>query len=521
MAQEQRDNRILLNPVYEKLLEGAQAVYDAVTVTYGPKGRNVLIEKPYGRPILTRDGVTVARDVYFKDRAKNMAAQLIIEASQTTNRLAGDGTTATVALTYHLIKKAVEMVGSGKNAMDVRDVIIEDSKKLLDALEAIKMPVSNGQLIQVASVSAGDENLGRLIAEAVEYVGSEGGLVTERSHQSGVVREYVDGYYLQQNFYGEATGRVEISKPIIVSTARKISSNGEFIEFVNRVVAAAYEAELLQQDEVPRIAFFGEIGGQALESLVANIRTGKLNAVVIPTPSTGDMGSQYLEDIAFYSGGRALAAGDNVSNIDSSYIGSADKIVCTPYTVSIFGGHHKDDLYSARLEEIKTRIEAEESDALVEKLKDRLAKMNGRIAVFKIGGTTDTEIEEKEFRIEDAIQATKAAAMHGIVPGGGVTLLRLSQTPGISDLTRDALQNVFKRLVSNANLSPDVTLNTLLPFKQYMGINLRTGKLVDMIKDGVLDPALVVEQIISNAASIASSAITIDLMILFEDKKSA
>jgi chaperonin GroEL len=515
MAQVAKDNKFIIynKQVREKLLEGSTDSYNAVTTTYGPKGLNVLIEKPYGRPILTRDGVTVAKEVYFSDRAKNMAAQLILEASQTTNRLAGDGTTQTVALVHHLIEQGIELIASGKNPMDIRAQIAADSQLLLTELESYTTEVSDGQLEQVATVSAGDPALGKLIAEAVQHVGQDGGIIAEKAYIAGVEREYIEGYYLQEGFSALTDGKKELSNPVVVVSAKKISSNADFLELMDKVVN-------ITQEKPPRIAFIGEFEGQARESIIANVMQGRMDAVIVKTPSTGDMGTQYLEDIAMYCGSKMISAGDSLKNFDSTYIGKADKVLCTPYTSSIFGGKHAQEDVDVRLAELKDRIETEESDALTEKFRDRVAKLQGKIAVFRIGGTTDTEREEKEFRVEDAIQATRAAMAEGVVPGGGTTLLRLSKTEGLSDPTAKALVNVFKRLMQNANLPADVKVNEVLSSKSPMGFNLRgEDKLVNLIDAGVLDPALVLQEVIKNASSNAGNALTIGCEIIFEDRE--
>ena len=518
MAQAQKDHKVLIPNVSNDLLAGAEIIYNAVATTYGPRGLNVLIEKTYGRPILTRDGVTVAKEVYSKERGPNMAMQLLLEASQTTNRLAGDGTTASIVLTYHLIKQALGLVAAGQNPMDIRKTLNDDAQLLLKELEKYTETVKNSQLIQVATVSSGDPALGQLIAEAVEHVGIDGGIIAEKAYINGVEREYIEGYYLQEGFNALTEGKKELINPIVVVTAKKISSNADFLELMNKITAAS--GVNAQAGEKLRIALVGELDGQARDSFIANIVQGNLDGVIIKTPSTGDMGVQYLEDIALYCGAKPLSAGTSLKDFGPEHIGRAERVVCTPYTSSIFGGQHVSADLETRLNDLQERIKTEESDNLVEKFRDRVAKLNGKIAVFRIGGATETEKEEKEFRIEDALQATKAALADGVVPGGASTLLRLSTTEGISDITRQALRNVFKRLMENANLPADVKLHEVLNSKSPMGFNLRgEDKLVDLVKAGVLDPALVLKEVIKNATSTAGNAVTIGLMIVFEDKE--
>lgn len=514
MSQEKRDHKIMIygEDAHKKLLGGAKEAYRAVTTTYGPKGRNVLIEKVYGRPTLTRDGVSVAKEVYSKDRAFNMAMQLVLEASSATNRVAGDGTTATVALTYNLMKEGFKRVAAGEDPMHLRESINKDATILLNALESQSKEVSKGQLEQVATVSSGDALLGKMIAEAVEKVGENGGIITEKSHVSGVEREYVDGYYLQNGFTAISEGRREIENALVVVSSKRLSSHVDALEILQKVSEANKGQRL-------RIAFIGEIEGDAYKTIVTNIMQGNVDAVIVATPSTGDMGVQYLEDIALYTGARLLSDGDNIQNFDASWVGQAKRIVCTQTATSIFSESAIEEDLKNRIEKLQKRVKLEESEFLAEKIKDRIAKLEGKIALFKIGGATETEKDEKEYRIEDAIQATRAAYGNGVVPGGGTTLLRLGELE-ISPLFKEAIHSSFRKLMENASLPADVKINDVLGSKSPMGINIRnSGKLVDLVKEGVLDPTRVVEQIITNASSIAGNAITTDCMIVFEDRE--
>jgi len=515
MAQETRDHKVLTygEDVYKDLKSGVEAVYEPVSTTYGPRGKNVLIERTYGRPTLTRDGVTVAKEVYFKDRPKNMAAQLVTEASQTTNRLAGDGTSATVVLMRNLVVEGIKQIAAGHDPMQLRDTMNKDATTLLNAVSEESKPVKEGQLEQVATVSSGDPLLGKMIAEAVEKVGENGGIITEKAHISGVEREYVDGYYLQNGFTAISEGRREIENALVVVTAKRLSSAIDALEVLSKIAAV--------HGERPRIAFIGDIEGEAYKTIVANIMQGRIDAVIVGTPSTGDMGVQYLEDIAIYTGAKLLSEGDSIQSFDGVHVGRANRIVCTQTTTSIFSDSGSKEDIEVRAAQLKDRIKVEESEFLAEKTRDRLAKLEGKVALFKIGGATETEKEEKEYRIEDAIQAARAAYRRGIVPGGGTTLLRLSQQD-ISPIFKQALINTFKKLMENASYDSGVKVNEVLASKVPMGINLRKGaELVDLVKEGVLDPTLVVEQIITNASSAAGNALTIGSIIVFEDRDKA
>lgn len=519
MAQAQRDHKLFY---YDEkglghLLDGVEEIYRAVSVTYGPKGRNFMIEKPYGKFVLTRDGATVAKECYDKNRPKNMGMQLVNEASQTTNRVAGDGTTATVVLTRNLIVEGAKLISSGKDPMEVREQINKDARTLLDGLGDLVRPLSKGQLEQVATISSGDPLLGKMIAEAVEKVGENGGIIAEKAHVANVEREYVDGYYLQNGFTAITEGRKELDGALVVVSSRRLGSHIDALEVMNKLATA-------QPGKMLRVVFIGEIEGDAYNTIVANVLQGRLDAVIVGTPSTGAMGKQYLEDIAIYTGAKLLSDGDNIQEFDASYAGQADRVICTQSTTTIFSSAGIKEDIKGRLEQLQNRLENEESEFLAEKIRDRMAKLEGKIALFRIGGATETEKEEKEFRIEDAIQAARAAYSRGVVPGGGTTLLRLATASPVStklsELTRKAVEATFCKLLENAQQPSQVKLNEILQSKAPMGYNLRKGgELVDLVKEGVLDPALVIEQIIENASSNAGNLLTVGGMSVFEDKQ--
>lgn len=526
MAQDKRDHkRVTFEEESRKaILSGAKKMARAVGMSYGPKGKNVLIEKSYGRPIITRDGVTISKEVYSQVRDENMGMQLLNEAAETTVRNVGDGTTQTVLLTYHLLQLGMNKVAAGTNPMEVKQEILQDSYKILDNLETMKKDLKKGQLQQVATVSSGDEALGQLIAEAVETVGPDGGLITEKAPITDVDRTYIDGYYMQQGFTAINSGKKELENPYIVITNKVISSKLDAIELVTKIAEVAHQDQGIAnpQDSLQeplRIAFFGDIEGEAYNILVANISQGAFDGTITKTPPMGDMGVQYLEDLAVYCGGKAISAGESISRMDHSYIGRADKVTATNVETTVFGGlANKEDL-DKRKADLKDRIKNEEIDAIAEKLKDRLAKLENKIALFRIGGATDTEREEREFRIEDAIQASRAAANSGVVTGGGMTLLKLSQTKFIGEVFQNALQNVFKKLLRNAALPAEVKLYEALNAQTDQGFNLREGgELVDLVKAGILDPYLVVKEVVKNSAATAANAVSLGALITFIDR---
>lgn len=522
MSQEKKDNRVIIQgeAARNKLLEGARAAYDAVTSTYGPRGRNVMLEKTFGRPVLTRDGVTVSRDVYFSDRAKNMGAQTVMEASETTNRIAGDGTTATIALSYHLIHNGSKAIANGSHPMEVRDQLLKDREEILNKLSELTKDVKEDQLRSVATVSSGDPILGELIADAVQYVGKDGGIITEKSYVSDIERDYVDGYYLQSGFDALPTGKKEIVKPSVIVSTRRLSSPQDAIELLNQAasVLGVERTPDGRQTTIPRFLFIGNIEEGAYHTIVNTINQGVIDAIIIKTPPMfGSMGKDLLEDIAMYAGCEPVSDSTIIEDFNAEYIGSVDKVVAGKLEATLFNQTAQKEVIS-RVADLKSQIEEEVSEAIIEKLKDRVAKLEGKVALFRIGGATDTEKEEKEFRVEDAIQATRAAFSNGVVAGGGVTLLELSKLD-VSEVFKISLREMFKQLLLNANLSAEVKLAQALEAKTGHGYNLRKGdELVDVVKEGILDPALVVEQVIKNATSVATNALTTDTLITFEDK---
>lgn len=512
-----KENKIILSEeeLRSKILEGATAVHDAVSTTYGPRGMNYLLEKGFGRPILTRDGVTVARDVFFSDRAKNMGAQLVIEASESANLIAGDGSSATIVVTYNLIKNAIRAIAAGTHPMDIRDIFNKDNNTIQEALLRMKVDVKDEQLIDVATVSSGDPLIGQLIAEAILYVGADGGILTEKALIDEVEREYIDGYFLQSGFTAIQAGKKELSDPHVIVAEKRLTSGADAIDILTGIAKTTG----MQPGQISRILFIGNIEDAAYNTIIENVNRGLIDAIIIKTPPMfGEMGKQLLQDIAIYAGCSVITDGTNVKTFDGKFIGHVDKVTASKSEATLFADNQTEPVRD-RVQELKDQIEVESIDSISEKLRDRVSKLEGKVAIFRIGGATDTAKEELEFRIEDAINSTRHAYEDGIVPGGGVTLIELSKLD-ISDMFKGALRDTFKKLISNANYSPDVKLNEIMSAPKGMGYNLRVDdKLVDVVKDGVIDAYVTVREIIKNSVSSAGNAITVGGASLFEDKK--
>lgn len=501
----------------DALLAGAEITYKTVATTFGPRGRNVLAKKPFGMPRLTRDGVTVARETYLSDDPTNMGTQLLLEASETTNRVAGDGTSATVVLGYHLMKHGLQAIAAGTHPMVVRDIITDDATLLLNELDKIAKPIKKSQLEQVASVSSGDPLLGKLIAEAIEKVGPDGGINAEKYPVESVEREYMQGYYLQVGFQALQSGKKELHEPMVLIVQKRIASAIDIGEILER----ARTAKNLQPGRDPmKFLLIGNIDGAAHNHVVDLINRGAMDAILIKTPPQfGEMGNALLEDIAIYTGCEPISESTNLREIGEEHVGTVDKAVASKNEATLYGDN-SGELVQDRIAEIKEQIQTEIGDAVVEKLRDRIAKLEGKIALFKIGGATETEKEEKADRVEDAILAARGAVSHGVVPGGGATWLVLSNTPTISTMSKDALRAVFRKLLTNANLPAEVKLDEALKAKPGTGYNLReSDELVDMVESGVLDSKKVVEQVIRNASTFAGSILTTDVLIVDEKDK--
>ena len=512
---ERKEGKILLNETEtrEKLMEGAEAVFQAVSTTYGPRGRNFLLEKSFGRPILTRDGVSTARDVFFSDRAKNMGSQLLIEASEVTNRIAGDGTSATVVLSYNLLKNAVQSIAAGKHPMDLRDTLDDDRRIMLKRLDELVVPVKDEQLEEVATVSSGDKLIGKLIADAILHVGQDGGILTEKAPINEVERVYEDGYYLQSGFQALQAGKKEITDPLVIVSNKRITSATDVFD----LLTATAKANNIVPGQTPKLLLIGNFEDNAYMAIVENINRGTIDAIVIKTPPQfGEMGRHLLDDIATLAGCKAISETTNLKSFNKTYVGTIDRVVASKSESTLFA-NNETEAVQTRAQEIKDQIATEISDGVKESLRDRVAKLEGKVAIFRIGGATDSIKEELEFRIEDAINATRAAYSEGIVAGGGVTLLELSKLD-ISDVSKKALKDTFRQLLINANLPSELKLDEALNAKQGFGFNLRKDEgLVNMIESGIIDPVLVTRETVKNATSTIGAAITIGGSLIFTD----
>jgi len=489
-----------------KLLSGAEKIYDAVSSTYGPAGNNVILGMPYGDATLTRDGVTVAKRVILADRAEDDAAQILRQASEKTNRTAGDGTTATIVLGYNLFQRGHRLIAAGESGMLLKKQIIDDSRKVTDFLREQSQD-ANGHLLEVATVSAGDPAIGALVADTLEEIGNNGGITIREQNYPTVDVEKVNGYYFDKGFFA-LNQQVEYANPLIFVTQKQVASNSDIIPLLSKVV----------NGENKNLVIIGDVrmNSDAMNTLMLNVMQNKLNAVVIPPPAFNDEATLFMQDIALYTGAKLFVNGDDIKAAvkDDAYFGSAERVQVTQDKAIIFRGAGDDDLIVNRAAEIKEAMDKETSSHRKDQLEQRFAKLTGKIAIVNVGGSTPTEMEEIRYRVEDAIEATKSAMADGVLPGGATMLVRASQLD-ISKLYKDALLDSFRKLMTNAAEPADYRLEQVRRAEPGFGFNLRemTDEPVDLAKAGVWDAARSVIQTVENATSAAGSLLTVGTIV--------
>ena len=522
----------------ERVLGGAKALYDAVKVTYGPKGRNVVIAKGYGGPTVTHDGVTVAESVDLPDNddetlGYKVGAELIKQAAKNLNKSAGDGTTTVTVLTYNILKEANRLIAAGHNPMELKKGIEEAGKEIVAALDNMTESIEGKteRVAEVATISAGDETIGKLIAEVIEKVGKEGVVTVEAGQGLEMESEVVEGFSLDKGwaspFFVTDAGRQEAvyEKPSIVITDKKISTAQELLPLIEKLAQSGKKDIVLVADEVE---------GEALSILVLNKLKGVLNTVVVKAPSFGDRRKDIMADMAVLVGAQVISEDQGLTfeNVGLEVVGTARKVIVGKDDTTIIEGAGSDKDVQDRIMQITAQAENATSEYDKEQYEKRAAALSGKVAVIKVGGATETEIDEKKFRVDDAVAATKAALAEGIVAGGGVTLVNLSakiKTDG-SDSTsagrqilKNALRVPFLQITANAGLNSEALLAQVEAGKPGFGINVMTPEagLVDVKKAGVIDPTRVTKEAVQNAVSIASTAATMGALVVEVPEKEA
>lgn len=508
----------------EKVLAGAKQLYDAVKVTFGPKGKNVIIEKEYGAPVITHDGVTVAEAVELGNSedvlGESVGARLIKTAAQKLNKVAGDGTTTVTVLTYNILNEANKMIAAGMNPMVLRREIEEAGAEIVAGIEksAEKIDGDSGKVAEVAKISAGDEKIGELIAEVISKIGKDGVVTVEAGQGLEMEEEIVEGFSYDKGFasafFVTDVNRQEaiFEKPLILVTDKKISSSSEILPLLEKCAQTGQKNLVIIAEEVT---------GEALSLLVLNKLKGTFNSLVLKAPSFGERRKEIMEDIAILTDATVVSAdkGLKLEEVGLEVLGSAAKIIATKDETTIIKGAGDAKAVKKRIELIGSQAKLAKTDYERGEFEKRAAALSGKVAVIKVGGATETEIDEKKFRVDDAVAATKAALAEGIVTGGGVTLVNLAA--GLKDETagarivKNALRAPFIHIMENAGLNSQALLAEVEKAKLGFGVNVMAPEkgLVDLKKAGVIDPAKVTKEAVKNAVSIAATSITMGALI--------
>ncbi|HLM32458.1 MAG TPA: chaperonin GroEL [Gaiellaceae bacterium] len=504
------------------LERGVNTLADAVKVTLGPKGRYVVLDKKFGAPTITNDGVTIAREIEVEDPFENQGAQLVREVATATNDVAGDGTTTATVLAQAIVREGLKNVAAGANPMGLKRGIETAVQAVVEDLKSQSKEVSGKEdIARVATISAREREIGDVIADAIEKVGKDGVVNVEEGQTFGLELEFTEGMqfdkgYLSPYMITDAE-RMEavLDEPYIVIANQKIGAVKDLLPILEQVIQAGRPLLIVAED----------VEGEALATIVVNKLRGTFSAVAVKAPGFGDRRKRMLEDIAVLSGGEVITEemGLKLENTKLSQLGRARKVVVDKDATTIIDGAGESDAIKARIKQLKAEIENTDSDFDREKLQERLAKLSGGVAVVKVGAATETEMKEKKHRVEDALQATRAALEEGIVPGGGVALLQAvdsikldsfegDERTGASIIVR-ALEEPVRQLANNAGLEGSVVVNTIRAGNKGFGLNVDTGEQEDLVKSGIIDPTMVTRSALQNAASIAKNILTTEAIV--------
>ena len=514
---------IKFNEDARKALEvGVDTLADAVKITLGPKGRNVVLDRGFGAPMITNDGVTIAKEIELKDPIENLGAQIVKEVATKSNDVAGDGTTTATVLAQALIKEGLKMVASGANPVFIRRGMELASKKVIEELtKRAKKVESNEEIAQVGAISAGDVEIGQLIAQAMEKVGESGVITVEEARSLDTTLEVVEGMqfdngYLSPYMVSDSERMVvEMDNPFILITDKKIANMKELLPILEKTVELGRPMLIIAED----------VEGEALATLVVNKLRGTLNIAAVKAPAFGDRRKAMLQDIAILTGGEVISEekGIKLETADLNFLGQAKKVRITKDNTVIVDGLGEKDAIQARIGQIKNSIAETTSDYDREKLQERLAKLSGGVAVIKVGAATETEMKERKLRIEDALNATKAAVEEGIVPGGGTILIQIAKAiedfklegeEGLGvEIVKKALSAPLRQIVINAGIDAGVVIEKVRNSENGIGFDAAKEEYVDMVKAGIIDPAKVTRSAIQNAVSVSSVLLTTEVAV--------
>ncbi len=507
-----------------KMEEGINILANTVKVTLGPKGRNVVLDKSFGSPLITNDGVTIAKEIELEDKFENMGAQLLKEVATKTNDIAGDGTTTATLLAQAIIREGLKNIAAGANPMILQSGIRKAVDKTVESIKSYSKKVESSDAIaQVASISAGDKEIGKLIADAMDRVGNDGVITVEESKSMGTTLEVVEGMQFDRGYVSSYmvtdTDKMvaELDNPYILITDKKITNIQEILPVLEEIVKQSKPLLIIAED----------IEGDAMATLVVNKLRGTFNCVAVKAPGFGDRRKEMLQDIAILTGAKVISEelGYDLKEATIDMLGTAQKVKVDKETTVIVNGAGSKDEIEARVKQIKTQYEASDSDFDREKLQERLAKLTGGVAVVQVGAASEIELKERKLRIEDALSATRAAVEEGIVPGGGTVLadsikaleaivddFEGDEKTGVKIILR-ALQEPVRQIAENAGLEGSVVVENVMNEKPGIGFDALNNKYVDMIKSGIVDPTKVTRSALQNAASVASMILTTEAAV--------
>ena len=505
------------------LERGVNILADAVKVTLGPKGRYVVLDKKFGAPTITNDGVTIAREIEVEDVFENQGAQLVREVATATNDVAGDGTTTATVLAQAIVREGLKNVAAGANPLGLKRGIEKAVDQVVERIKEVSTEISGkDQIARVAAISAADDEIGDVIADAIDKVGKDGVVNVEEGQTFGMDLEFTEGMQFDKGYISpymvtdQERMEAVLEDPYILIANQKIGSVRDILPILEQTI----------QSGKPLLIIAEDVEGETLATLVVNKLRGTFTGVAVKAPGFGDRRKRMLEDITILTGGEVITEemGLKLENTQISQLGRARRVVVTKDTTTIVDGAGDADAIKGRINQIKAEIENTDSDFDREKLQERLAKLSGGVAVVKVGAATETEMKEKKHRVEDALQATRAALEEGIVPGGGVALLRASdavkpdayedddERTGARIVLR-ALEEPLRQISENAGLEGSVVVNDVRKAKKGQGLNAATGQIVDLVAEGIIDPAMVTRSALQNAASIAKNILTTEAIV--------
>ena len=519
------------NEARQALINGVDQLADTVKITLGPKGRNVVLDKGYGSPLITNDGVTIAREIELKDPYENMGAQLVKEVATKTNDVAGDGTTTATLLAQAIIREGLKNVTAGANPILIRSGIRKAVDVAVEEIKNISKPVAGKEdIARVAAISAADEEIGTLISDAMEKVGNEGVITVEESKSMGTELDVVEGMQFDRGYVSPYmatdTEKMEalLDNPLILITDKKITNIQEILPILEQIVQNGRKLLIIAED----------VEGEAMATLVVNKLRGTFNCVAVKAPGFGDRRKEMLQDIAVLTGGEVISEelGRDLKEVTLDMLGQAESVKVTKENTTIVNGKGEKSLIKERINQIKTQIEETSSEFDKEKLQERLAKLSGGVAVIKVGAATETELKERKLRIEDALAATKAAVEEGIVPGGGTAYVNAINK--VAELTSEvddtqvginiivkALEEPMRQIAINAGLEGSVIIEKVKYSEAGIGYDALNDKYVNMLQAGIVDPTKVTRSALQNAASVASTFLTTEAAVVDIPQKEA